>query len=106
MAVGLALELLCLSRATPTLHEGSELSNRTPDPKHFEVIGELLRRDNISALRGRFVRARRKLLRRHLRTTKDDFLSTWLLCRLLAPYMQDPDFGGLIFRELFSFYGL
>ena len=106
MAVGLALELLCLSRATPKLEEGSALANQAPDPKRFQVIGRLLRRDDGSAVRGRFAKARRKLLRRHLRSTKNDFLRTWSLCRLLAPYIQDPDFGDLIFRELFSFYGL
>ena len=106
MAVGLALELLCLSRAAPKLEEGSVLANQTPDPKRYQAITRLLARDGRSAWMGSFSRARRKLLRRHLRRTKNDFLRTWSLCRLLAPYIQDPDFGVRIFRELFSFYGL
>ena len=106
MAVGLALELLCLARAAPKLEEGSALANQTPDPKRYQVITRLLAHDSRSARRGSFARARRRLLRRHLRRTKNDFLRTWSLCRLLAPYIEDPEFGVRLFRELFSFYGL
>ena len=100
MAVGLALELLCLSRATPKLEEGSALANQTPDPKRYQVITRLLARDGRSTWMGSFSSARRKLLRRHLRRTKNDFLRTWSLCRLLAPYIEDPDFAR-IFNLMF-----
>jgi hypothetical protein len=58
------------------------------------------------AFRRRLVRQRRRVLSLYLSQIRSDFHSVWKICRLLAPMSNNPDFGALVTKQLFTFYGL
>ena len=52
----------------------------------------------------RLLKSRRRILRLYLRELRRDFTRFWSLCRLLAPYSSDPEFGAMLFSQLFLFH--
>ena len=65
-------------------------TRETPDAK----TGERLRK------------ARRVAMRLYLKEVRTDFLRVWSICRFLAPFSPDPDFGVFLFRQFIAFYAL
>jgi hypothetical protein len=50
--------------------------------------------------------SRRKVMKLYLRQFRSDFHEAWGVCRLLAPFSEDPDFGVNLIRQLVTFYRL
>jgi hypothetical protein len=51
-------------------------------------------------------RSRCKVMKLYLRQFRGDFQEAWGVCRLLAPFSEDPDFGVTLVRQLVTFYHL
>lgn len=51
-------------------------------------------------------RSRCKVMKLYLRQFRADFQEAWGVCRLLAPFSEDPEFGVTLVRQLFTFYRL
>ena len=52
----------------------------------------------------RLLKSRRRILRLYLSEVRGDFSRFWSLCRLLAPYAPDPDFGAMLLGQLVMFH--
>lgn len=97
MGAGLALSLVRRSRETAPL----------PDSKTLEA--EIARLERYRSFRQPDCESgaeRRRLMRRQLIELRCDFLRFWRVCRLLAPYSQDPDFGVLLITQFAVFHRL
>jgi hypothetical protein len=51
-------------------------------------------------------RSRCKVMKLYLNQFRADFHEAWGVCRLLAPFSEDPDFGVNLVRQLVTFYRL
>jgi hypothetical protein len=51
-------------------------------------------------------RSRCKVMRLYLSQFRADFHEAWGVCRLLAPFSEDPEFGMTLVRQLAVFYRL
>jgi hypothetical protein len=51
-------------------------------------------------------RSRCKVMKLYLHQFRSDFHEAWGVCRLLAPFSEDPDFGVTLVRQLATFYRL
>lgn len=51
-------------------------------------------------------RSRCKVMKLYLHQFRSDFHEAWGVCRLLAPFSEDPDFGVKLVRQLVTFYRL
>lgn len=51
-------------------------------------------------------RSRTKVMKLYLSQFRADFHEAWGVCRLLAPFSEDPDFGVTLVRQLVTFYKL
>jgi hypothetical protein len=56
--------------------------------------------------RGQLHRARCRVMRLYLQQFRQDFQEAWSVCRLLAPFSEDPNFGVMLLKQLATFYRL
>ena len=111
MALGLAWGLLRGLR--PSQHPAC--LDLKPDPSRYRLLTQLMGRTEPGGLLDALVdpkpgrrhrRARRRLTRRCLREMRTAFLQVCSVCRLMAPYVDDPDFMTNVVREFFRFHVL
>ena len=51
-----------------------------------------------------FLSRRRRIMRTYLRELRQDFGRMLSMCRYLAPYIEDPNFGTVLLQQSVSFY--
>ena len=54
--------------------------------------------------RNLFLSRRRRIMRSYLRELRHDFSRMFSMCRVLAPYVDDPNFGTALLQQSVSFY--
>jgi hypothetical protein len=57
-------------------------------------------------LQGRLHRSRQRVMKLYLRRFRQDFQEAWSVCRVLAPFSADPNFGTALIGNLCTFYRL
>lgn len=116
VAVALAMELTQLFGRGPQIEELPHLARKLASQDKYQPVARLfdeadarfLRTRSSSAARlGRQLRiSRARVMRSYLKTFRSDFHEAWNLCRLLAPFSDDPNLGVTLVRQLLTFYGL
>jgi hypothetical protein len=116
MGVGLARQLLASRSATSKLADSESFSRATAHLDRYHVMGRLFAQSDLAFVHahacygpqtlGRLRRQRRRICRLYLREIRADFARIWSLCRLLTPYVKDPEFSTALLRELVTFYTL
>ena len=112
----LAVELVHLGRATPSLPEPSQLEKEISRARKYEPMARLFSKDDFAFVSAnedtaqisqqRLKKNRRKVMALYLREIRHDFHRAWSTCRLLAPFSSDPEFGSMLVRQLGLFYSL
>ena len=108
MALGIAGGLM---RGLRFPRDDQACTDLKPDPSRYQLLTKLMARTEPGVLADRkpgrrLKRARRKLTRRCLREMRVDFLQVCSVCRLIGPYVDDPEFMTKVVRELLRFHVL
>ena len=116
IAALMAFELLSLQRVTPTMLDPTVLKHELSGLDAYRPMARLFSKDDVEYLSSRtgasakmqrkLRSSRRKAMLLYLGEVRRDFRLTWGICRFLAPFSQDPDFGTLLVKQLVVFYGL
>jgi hypothetical protein len=59
-----------------------------------------------SEARKQLLRSRSQIMRLYMRQFRSDFYEAWGVCRLLAPFSDDPNFGVNLVKQMVTFYRL
>ncbi len=112
----LAIELVHLGRATPGLPEPSQLDAEIARARKYEPMRRLFARREFDfaatcensnpAIEQQLRKNRRRVMALYLKEIRTDFHRAWSTCRLLAPFSTDPEFGGMLAKQLGTFYTL
>jgi hypothetical protein len=116
IALVFAAELLSLHKAAPPTSDLISLKANLSAPDAYRPMQRLFSEDDSAYLAARggadpkvlrkLRNARRKSMFLYLGQVRRDFRTTWSICRFLAPFSDDPEFGTLLARQLVVFYGL
>ncbi len=116
VAAVVGIELMRLFSGTRQSADLPELKKQYAGQDFYRPIERLFSEDDerFLANRGMLSAERRKSLRQsrckvmklYLRQFRSDFHEAWGVCRLLAPFSEDPDFGVNLVRQLVTFYRL
>lgn len=116
VAAIIGIELMRLFSGTRQPADLPELKRQYAGQDFYRPIERLFSQEDERFLsnRGILTAERRKQLRRsrckvmklYLRQFRSDFHEAWGVCRLLAPFSEDPDFGLNLVRQLVTFYRL
>lgn len=112
----MAAELLRLSHSVPQCLDPDMLKKELSTTDKYQPLTRLFSRADFKFLAARndflperhrqLYRSRRRVMSLYLGEMRHDFHRTWSLCRLLAPFSKDPEFGTNLVRQLVVFYGL
>jgi hypothetical protein len=115
VAFALGVELLRLSCLAPETLNSGLLDQSFPDPVSYRPLVRLASEEDcryisqrglsVKAAR-RFRRSRAKIAAAYLREMRRDFHRAWSICRVLAPFSDDPEFGTRLLRQFLLFHGL
>lgn len=116
MGLGLAWQLLRSSDAPLPPVGGVCFERNTPELRRYHVMARLCREEDLKFLSSQpslgaiqrmlFRAKRRRILRLYLAEMRRDFMKTWSLCRTLAPFMRDRNFGTLLLEQFLAFHSL
>jgi len=116
VAAVVGIELMRLFSGTRQPADLPELKKQYAGPDFYKPIERLFSEEDERFLsnRGMLTPERRKQLHRsrckvmklYLNQFRADFHEAWGVCRLLAPFSEDPDFGVNLVRQLVTFYRL
>ena len=115
MGVCLAWWLASRARESSALPNSVTLEAEASRLERYRVMTRLFSQDDTDFMAAstdvlgpiaeqRLFKARRRILRLYLRELRSDFSRFWSLCRLLAPYAPDPNFGAMLVSQLFLFH--
>lgn len=115
MGVCLAWWLASRARETSALPNSQTLEAEASRLERYRVMTRLFSQEDNDfiaaganvlgpAVAERLYKTRRRILRLYLRELRSDFSRLWSLCRLLAPYAPDPNFGAMLVSQLFLFH--
>jgi hypothetical protein len=115
MGACLAYWLVSRRGETTALPNSKTLTAEAKNLERYRTLTRLLSDDDIefvaknidilgSKASEQLLRSRRRILRSYLRELRRDFARFWSLCRLLAPYAPDPEFGAMLMGQLFLFH--
>lgn len=116
VAAVIGIELMRLFSGTRRPADLPELKKQYSGPDFYRPIERLFSEEDERFLnsRGLLTPERRKQLHRsrckimglYLSQFRSDFHEAWGVCRLLAPFSDDPEFGVTLVRQLVTFYRL
>ena len=116
MGLGLAWQLLRSSDAPLPPIGGVCFERNTPDLRRYHAMARLCREEDLKFLSSQspldaiqrmlFRAKRRHIMRLYLAEMRRDFMKTWSLCRTLAPFMRDRNFGTLLLGQFLAFHSL
>ena len=116
VAIVLAMELTHLFGRGPRIEDLPQLARKLAAHEKYQPVERLFdeadvrflrtRSRNAGALENGLRLSRARVMRSYLQTFRDDFHEAWSLCRLLAPFSEDPNFGVTLVKQLATFYGL
>ena len=116
MGLGLAWQLLRSSDAPLPPVGGVCFERNAPDLRRYHAMARLCREEDLKFLSSQpslgaiqrmlFRAKRRRIVRLYLAEMRRDFMKTWSLCRTLAPFMRNRNFGTLLLEQFLAFHGL
>jgi hypothetical protein len=116
VAAVIGIELIRLFSGTRQPADLPELKKQYAGQDFYRPIERLFAEEDerFLANRGMLTPERRKqlhhsrcrVMKQYLKQFRADFHEAWGVCRLLAPFSEDPDFGVTLVKQLVAFYRL